>query len=242
MAPPKPDSAQLQHPRRLLMADLETHLMHYALDPNCTLVLMGDMNIGFCTRKNDDGPALRLMMTRLGLISCAEARWPDSHRGFLTHRAGEGQAHSHIDYILITEPQAASVRWFGIDADGTLMHDFGHAVLFADVDVVKVLGLAPVEEVTTPKRRRSGYATVTSKGWSAFGRSQSSCTRNGGLKHKCKTSLVTSSWTIVCDSKARTAGRNGRGAAGTQCIGGMARAVLMTCEAFVGELTKQWPC
>ena len=45
MAPPKPDSAQLQHPRRLLMADLETHLMHYALDPNCTLVLMGDMNI-----------------------------------------------------------------------------------------------------------------------------------------------------------------------------------------------------
>ena len=31
MAPPKPDSAQLQHPRRLLMADLETHLAHYAL-------------------------------------------------------------------------------------------------------------------------------------------------------------------------------------------------------------------
>ena len=29
MAPPKPDSAQLQHPRRLLMADLETHLVHY---------------------------------------------------------------------------------------------------------------------------------------------------------------------------------------------------------------------
>ena len=86
MAPPKPDSAQLQHPRRLLMADLETHLMHYALDPNCTLILMGDMNIGLCTRDDDDGPALRLMMTRLGLISCAEARWPDSHRGFLTHR------------------------------------------------------------------------------------------------------------------------------------------------------------
>ena len=50
MAPPKPDSAQLQHPRQLLMADLETHLMHYALDPNCTLILMGDMNIDLCTR------------------------------------------------------------------------------------------------------------------------------------------------------------------------------------------------
>ena len=64
------------------MADLEAHLMHHALDPNCTLILMGDMNIDLCKRGDDDGPALRLMMTRLGLISCAEARWPDSHRGF----------------------------------------------------------------------------------------------------------------------------------------------------------------
>ena len=107
MAPPKPDSTQLQHLRRLLMADLETHLVHCALDPNCTLVLMGDMDTDLCTRVDDDGPALRLMMTRLGLISCAEARWPDLHSGFLTHKAGEGQAHSHIDYILITESQAA---------------------------------------------------------------------------------------------------------------------------------------
>ena len=122
MAPPKPDSAQLQHPRQLLMADSETHLMHYAPGPNCALVLMGDMNIGLCTRVDDDDPALSLMMTRLGLISCAEAIWPDSHRGFLAHRAGEGQAHSHIDYILITESQAASVRRFGVDADATLMH------------------------------------------------------------------------------------------------------------------------
>ena len=98
------------------MADLETHLMHYALGPNRTLILMGDMNIDLCTRVDDDGPALRLMMTRLGLISCAEARWPASHSGFLTHKAGEGQAHSHIDYVLITESQAAPVRQFGVDA------------------------------------------------------------------------------------------------------------------------------
>ena len=97
----------MQHPKRLLMADLETHLMYCALDPNCTLVLMCDLNTDLCTRLGDGGPALRLMMTRLGLISCAEARWPDSHRDFLTHRAGEGQAHSYIDYILITESQAA---------------------------------------------------------------------------------------------------------------------------------------
>ena len=74
----------------------------------------------------------------------------------MTHRAGEGQAHLHIDYILITESQAASVRRFGIGADDTLMHDFDHAAaLFADVDVVRVLGLASVEEVAMPKRRRS---------------------------------------------------------------------------------------
>ena len=77
------------------------------------MVLMGDMNIDLCTRVDDDGPALRLMMARLGLIRCAEARWPDSHSGFLTHKAGEGQAHSHIDYILTTESQAAPVRRFG---------------------------------------------------------------------------------------------------------------------------------
>ena len=64
------------------MADLETRLMQSSLDPNCTLVLMGDRYIGLCTRVDDDGPALRLMMTRLGLISRAEARWPDAHRGF----------------------------------------------------------------------------------------------------------------------------------------------------------------
>ena len=168
------------------MADLETHLMHYALDPNCTLVMMGDMSIDLCARVDDNGPALCLMM-----ISCAEARWPDSHRGFLTHRAGEGQAHSHIDYILITESQAAPVRRFGIDADDTLMHDFDRAVLFADVDMVKVLGMTSVGEVTTPKRRRSEIAT--SKGWSDSGRSQSICTRIGVRSKKCKTSLATSS-------------------------------------------------
>ena len=63
--------------------------------------------------------------------------------------------HSHIDDILITEPQEASVRRFVVDADATLMHNFDHAVLFADVDVGKVLRLASAEEVTTPKRRRS---------------------------------------------------------------------------------------
>ena len=36
---------------------------------------------------------------------------------------------SHIDYMFIKESQTASAKRFGIDADGTLMHDIDHAVL-----------------------------------------------------------------------------------------------------------------
>ena len=43
------------------------------------------------------------------------------------------------DYIPITESQAASV--LGVGADATQMHDFDHTVLFADIDVGKVLGV-----------------------------------------------------------------------------------------------------
>ena len=60
------------------------------------------------------------------------------------------------------------MRRFGVDADATLMHDFDHAVLFADVDVGKVLGLTPVEEVTTPKRRRSEIRYSDKQGLECF--------------------------------------------------------------------------
>ena len=60
------------------------------------------------------------------------------------------------------------MRQFGVDADATLMHDFGHAVLFADADVAKVLGLASVEEVTTPKRRRSEIRYSDKQGLERF--------------------------------------------------------------------------
>ena len=60
------------------------------------------------------------------------------------------------------------MRRFGIDADDMLMHDFDHAVLFADVDVAKVLGLTSVEEVTTPKRRRSEVRYSDKQGLERF--------------------------------------------------------------------------
>ena len=49
-----------------------------------------------------------------------------------------------------------------------LMHDFDRAVLFADVDVGKVLGLTAVEEVTTPKRRRSEIRYSDKQGLGRF--------------------------------------------------------------------------
>ena len=60
------------------------------------------------------------------------------------------------------------MRRFGVDADATLMHDFDHAVLFADVGVRKVLGLASVEEVTTPKRRSSEVRYSDKQGLERF--------------------------------------------------------------------------
>ena len=48
------------------------------------------------------------------------------------------------------------------------MHDFDHAVLFADVDVGKVLGLMSATEVVTPKRRRSEIRYSDKQGLERF--------------------------------------------------------------------------
>ena len=48
------------------------------------------------------------------------------------------------------------------------MHDIDHAVLFADVDVVKVLGLTSAEAGTTPKRRRSEIRYTDKQGLERF--------------------------------------------------------------------------
>ena len=61
-----------------------------------------------------------------------------------------------------------SVRRFGVDTDATLIHDFDHAVLFADVGVGNVLGLTSVEEVTTTKRRRSEIRYSDKQGLERF--------------------------------------------------------------------------
>ena len=55
-----------------------------------------------------------------------------------------------------------------MDADATLMHDLDHAVLFADVDVARVLGLVSEEEVAAPKRRRSEIRYSDKQGLERF--------------------------------------------------------------------------
>ena len=69
------------------------------------------------------------MIDDLGLVSCADARWPASSCVFKTHKGDEAHAASHIDYILISEHNATAVGQFGIDADRDLMVNFDHAVL-----------------------------------------------------------------------------------------------------------------
>ena len=57
-------------------------------------------------------------------------------------------ADSHIDYMMISEASATSVRRFGIHANPDLCKDRGgrHAALFIDVDVVSVLGVAKPQQ------------------------------------------------------------------------------------------------
>ena len=77
----------------------------------------------------------------LGLVSCADARWPTSSCVFKTHQGNEAHGPSHIDYILISEHSATAVWQSVIDADRDLTVDFDHAVLFADIGMCQVLGL-----------------------------------------------------------------------------------------------------
>ena len=79
------------------------------------------------------------------------------------------------------------MRRFGIDADGTLMHDFDHTVLFADVDVGKVLGLTSATEVMTPKRRKSEIRYSDKKGLGRFRAFAGQLYEKRGCEAKCRT-------------------------------------------------------
>ena len=147
---PRPTAEQLKHPKRLLFSDLKLQLWHYACKPLHTLVVMGDMNTDLYAehRRGKDRDALLEMMDELKLVSCGQAAWPQSHAGFVTHGGGSVHADSHIDYMLISEASATSVRRFGIHANPDLCEDRGgrHAALFCDVDVVSVLGVAKPQQ------------------------------------------------------------------------------------------------
>ena len=92
-----------------------------------TIVLMGDANVDIHSRPGTDTDSYRTMMTKLGLMSCGEARWPGLHKSFKTRQGGVGQSPSHIDYILVSESSASAVRSFGIDANKTLIWQHGEA-------------------------------------------------------------------------------------------------------------------
>ena len=115
-AMPKPTAEQVKHPKRLLFSDLKLQLWHYACKPLHTLVVMGDMNTDLYAvhRRGKDRDAMLEMMDELKLISCGQTVWPQSHTGFATHGGDSVHADSHIDYVLISESSATSVRRFGL--------------------------------------------------------------------------------------------------------------------------------
>ena len=94
--PPKPTAEQVKHPKRLLWADLEMHLRHYAYCKNTTVILMGDLNTDVVTKKGKDESELVTMMDKLRLTSCAAAAWPESHSGFKTWHKGGRATHIRL--------------------------------------------------------------------------------------------------------------------------------------------------
>ena len=88
------------------------------------------------------------MMDELKLVSCGQAAWLRAHVDFVTHVGGSVHADSHIDYILVSEASATSVRRFGIHANPDLCEDRGgrHATLFVEIDVAAVLGVAKPQQ------------------------------------------------------------------------------------------------
>ena len=132
------------------------HLRPCAFDANCTIVIMSDLNTDLISHTGYGNRALQTMIDELGLVSCADARWPASSCVFKTHKGDEAHAASHIDYILISERNASAVKRFGIEADRNLKVDLDHAVLFADVDMCQVLGLERASSrPQVPVRRKS---------------------------------------------------------------------------------------
>ena len=132
------------------------HFRPYACGVDCTIVIMGDPNTDLISHKGYGNLALQTMIDDLGLVSCADARWPASSCVFKTHKGNETHASSHIDYILISERNATAVRQFGIDADRDLMVDFDHAVLFANIGMRQVMWLKQTSpQPQVPARRKS---------------------------------------------------------------------------------------
>ena len=143
---PRPTADQLKHPKRLLFSDLKLKLWHCACKPLRTLVAMGDMNTDLYAehRRGKDRCMLLDMTDELKIVSCGQAAWLRAHVGFVTHGGGSVHADSHIDYILVSEASATSLRRFSVHADPNLCEDRGgrHAALFASIGVVAVLGVA----------------------------------------------------------------------------------------------------
>ena len=105
--PPKPTLVQTKRPKRLLIDGLTLHLRPCACDVDCTIVIMGDLNTDVISRTGYDNRALQTMTGDLGLVSCADARWPASSCVFKTHKGG----HWYLLALFTSQAHCAFCWW-----------------------------------------------------------------------------------------------------------------------------------
>ena len=234
---PVPTKEQVAHPKRLLSSDLELHLLHYVHKQLYTVIIMGDMNTDLyaVVRAGKDRGTLTGMMNKLQLVSCAAAVWPRPHELFHTHSGGAVHDDSHIDYLIISESCSGAVRAFGIHAELNLCDNRGgrHAALFADVDVVAVLGFSDEAVLVTPPKRKSQikYRSVLH----GSGGMLTCSTRSVGWTRPLTRSLVISCSTTSFLGSASATGAGRRVVAGLRSIGDRRTRALLRRPRLTGD-------
>ena len=137
--PPRPTTAQVEHPAALMWSDIRMHLAHWATDERATIVIAGDFN-NDPVRGDAGGAELELLCEELHVQHAAVARHGvEVAREITTRRGGhEGARPSHIDHVLVTE--GTQVLSYFVD-DATVASISDHAMVVLDLDLRQALGV-----------------------------------------------------------------------------------------------------
>ena len=117
---------------------------------------------------------------RSGLVSAAQSRWKAASLHFKTHKGDEVHRPSHIDYVLVSKRSVSAVQAFGVAAPDELMIDYGHSILFCDLDATQLLELGENASRRRCCRRDTShrFSTVTRSASCASETMRRTCTRS----------------------------------------------------------------